>query len=203
MKNSLSKMARPRNALAMGYMGPTGFTDATRGNLLPSAAGLRKSAEAAASSQIPGIADMASGALAVDDARRGNWGQAGLNALGMLPFVPAMGGMVAAKKVAPRLISSQRFLDDATVAKKLDAEDYDVFLSPEFEVDGELMQVIQDGHHSFAAAKKAGVAPNFIEQSATENDKIGLLLRGDIEGFLEASYMDSPYYYYDTGKDVW
>ena len=90
MSNALSRM-KPRNALAMGYMGPTGFGAGQEANMRPSAGGLRKSVEIAANSQIPGIADAASGVLAVDDARQGNWGSAGLNALGLLPFVPAMG----------------------------------------------------------------------------------------------------------------
>lgn len=41
------------------------------------------------------IGDVASGLLAVDDIRKGNYGDAALNGLGLLPFVPAMGGVIA------------------------------------------------------------------------------------------------------------
>ena len=39
----------------------------------------------------PGAGDVQSGYEAVQSAKEGNWGEAGLNALGVLPFVPSMG----------------------------------------------------------------------------------------------------------------
>lgn len=42
----------------------------------------------------PGAGDVQSGYEAVQSAKEGKWGEAGLNALGVLPFVPALGGMV-------------------------------------------------------------------------------------------------------------
>jgi hypothetical protein len=39
----------------------------------------------------PGAGDIQSGYEAVNAAQKGNWGEAGLNALGVLPFVPALG----------------------------------------------------------------------------------------------------------------
>lgn len=52
--------------------------------------------------------DVASGLLAVDDLRQGNYGDAVLNGVGLLPFVPAMGAITRAemfseamKKVGP------------------------------------------------------------------------------------------------------
>jgi hypothetical protein len=41
--------------------------------------------------------DIASGVLAVDDARRGDYVNATLNGLGALPLVPALGGMISSK----------------------------------------------------------------------------------------------------------
>lgn len=45
----------------------------------------------------PGAGDIQSGYEAVNAAQKGNWGEAGLNALGVLPFVPALGGILAGK----------------------------------------------------------------------------------------------------------
>lgn len=46
-------------------------------------------------SMIPNpVGDVASGFLAADDLRKGNYGDAALNGIGLLPFVPAMGGVV-------------------------------------------------------------------------------------------------------------
>ena len=39
----------------------------------------------------PGAGDVQSGYEAVQSAKEGNWGEAGLNALGVLPFIPSMG----------------------------------------------------------------------------------------------------------------
>jgi hypothetical protein len=102
-----------------------------------------------------------------------------------------------------KLISSQRYIDDEIVAKKIEAQDFEVQVSPTFEYEGEEYQVILDGHHSFAAAIEAGVEPELIEQTATENDIIGLLNMGDVESFMRAAQMDSSWYYAETGKDVW
>ena len=102
-----------------------------------------------------------------------------------------------------RLISSQRYIDDDVVQKKVQAKDFTVHVSPPFKVGNETLQVIQDGHHAFAAAKEAGQKPNFVQQTARDNDRIELLKKGAIDDFLEASYVDSPWYYYDTNRDVW
>ena len=48
-----------------------------------------------AMSMIPNpVGDVASGLLAVDDLRKGDYGSAALNSIGLLPFVPAMGGVI-------------------------------------------------------------------------------------------------------------
>jgi len=50
--------------------------------------------EALSSSGIPVISDAASGALAMADAYQGNYRSAAMNAVGLLPFVPGIGGMI-------------------------------------------------------------------------------------------------------------
>ena len=45
----------------------------------------------------PGAGDVQSGYEAVQSAKEGKWGEAGLNALGVLPFIPALGGIMVGK----------------------------------------------------------------------------------------------------------
>lgn len=144
----------------------------------------------------PVVGDAISGFDALQAAKDGRYKDAGLNALGLLPFVPSLGGTT-------KLISSQRYLDDARVAQKMANKDFTVRLSPAFNVGGETLQVVEDGHHAMEAARRSGVNPNFIVQSERDNDRIGLLNKGKIDDFLEASYMDSPWYYIHSGKEVW
>ena len=100
-------------------------------------------------------------------------------------------------------ISSQRYIDDATVAAKAAAADFEVFVSPAFEFDGEVVRVVLDGHHSLAAAKLAGVAPVYVEYTATEHDAIALLEAGAYEDFLMATHLGDDYYNVETGMCVW
>ncbi len=100
-------------------------------------------------------------------------------------------------------ISSQHFRDEDIVQAKRDAQDYEVFVSPAFEFDGQMIRVVLDGHHSYDAAILDGVSPEFIEQDASDNDKIGLINAGELEDFLEAAYVDGDWYNIETGKDVW
>lgn len=102
-----------------------------------------------------------------------------------------------------QIISSQRYTDEDIVAEKIEACDFDVLVSPEFEIDGETYCVILDGHHSFAAAKAAGVCPSYSTATACEHDAVGLLDKGDIETFLEATHMGDDYYNVDTGECIW
>lgn len=44
-----------------------------------------------------GAGDVASGLLAADDVRRGDYGSAALNGVGVLPFIPSMAGIVSPK----------------------------------------------------------------------------------------------------------
>lgn len=100
------------------------------------------------------------------------------------------------------IISSQKYLDDETVAQKLAAGDFVVTLSPEFEIDGESYQTIIDGHHSLAAARIAGVSPEFAT-AGTENDNVILIDNGLVDDFLKATYVDSDWYDIEDGVPVW
>jgi hypothetical protein len=93
------------------------------------------------------------------------------------------------------LISSQAFLDDEIVEKKISDCDFVVAITPVMVIDGEEYQAIIDGHHSLAAARLAGVEPDFVVYDATDDDRIGL----DTEDYLEAAWMDTDWYIYDKG----
>lgn len=100
-----------------------------------------------------------------------------------------------------KIISSQHYLDDSIVAIKLADCDYGVTLSPEFEFDGLRLRVVLDGHHSLAAARIAGVEPEYAEATRQTDDRIALL--DNPEAFLEAAWVDGDYYDVINGGDVW
>lgn len=102
-----------------------------------------------------------------------------------------------------RIISSQHYLNDQTVEDKRAVSDYEVMLSPVFEIDGEAFQVVIDGHHSLAAAKADGVEPVYYEATIQDSDRVALIVRGEIEDFLAASHMDGDWYDISTGRAVW
>lgn len=102
-----------------------------------------------------------------------------------------------------KIITSQDHLDAEIVAAKLVARDFAVFVSPAFEVDGEPMCVLLDGHHSLAAALEADVAPEFTEYTAMDHDAVALIERGEIETFLEVVHMGADYRDAISGQDVW
>lgn len=95
------------------------------------------------------------------------------------------------------IISSQRYLDEEIVQAKRDDSDYIVTLSPEFEIDGDVVQVVIDGHHSYHAALADGVAPVFVVSTVQDDDRIALL--PDVEAYLEVNYVDSDWYDISTG----
>lgn len=153
---------------------------------------------------------------AYDNPTWGNLGAAGLSgaaaALGIIPGagdaaskalrrLAGDGGEAAERAGKSTLLSSQRYLDDAIVQEKRRAKDYTVRLSPTFTNDGKPVQVVLDGHHALAAAKADGVSPKFEVLDAQADDRIGLLDRGKVDDFLEATYQDADYYDLATGRD--
>lgn len=101
------------------------------------------------------------------------------------------------------LISSQRFVDRDIVARKIKEGDFDVRVSPQFEVDGENVRAIMDGHHALEAAVRSGNRPNFIEQTTRDNDTVYLLQGGQMDDFLRAQWNDSPWYRWSTKDELW
>jgi len=105
------------------------------------------------------------------------------------------------------IISSQRHLDLDIVAAKLIAQDFTVTLSPAFEYDSMELQVVLDGHHSYAAAVEAGVTPIYITANSLMDDSLSgvtnPVLGCDPEEYLERHYIDSDWYAIETGELVW
>ena len=98
-----------------------------------------------------------------------------------------------------KTISSQAYRDDEIIAEKLENRDFTVYVTPVFEIDGEEYRVVTDGHHSFEAAKLAGVEPEFIEQTVRDNDNIARGGGGGGGMFLEHAYVDTDWYDIETG----
>lgn len=101
------------------------------------------------------------------------------------------------------LITSQEYRNAEIVSEKISNEDFAVYLSPVFEINGEEFQVVLDGHHSYAAAIEAGVQPEFYVQSPRDNDTIALLYSGNVEDFLTVNVIDGEYRHIDTGAFAW
>lgn len=102
-----------------------------------------------------------------------------------------------------QMITSQHHIDDAIVAEKAAAADFDVQVSPVFVIDGVAYRVVLDGHHSLAAAIKTGAEPVIVERDAMDDDRVAMLVRGDVDGFLAACWMDGDYRDAVTGMYVW
>jgi hypothetical protein len=138
--------------------------------------------------------------------------KAGAPTLGQLPEGQKLGQTLIGKKQRgsveiskakqdPMLISSQRYLDPEIIAEKQKNKDYVVTISPAFEANGETMQVVIDGHHSLAAAKKDKVKPKFVIAKKQNDDRIGLLEKS-VDDYLESNYMDSDWYDVKSGDTV-
>lgn len=79
-------------ALSSGFRNPfSGADNPAQAYPAPPDLSLREYMEIAAMTQVPGVADVASGGLSLSDLMRGDYGSAALNGLGALPLVPAMG----------------------------------------------------------------------------------------------------------------
>ncbi len=101
-----------------------------------------------------------------------------------------------------KTISSQHHLDDEIVAAKRAAGDYTVLVSPGFEIEGQRVCVVLDGHHSLAAAKADGAAIDWQVATAQDHDAVSLI-DNDPALFLEAVWVDGDYYDAINGGDVW
>ena len=98
-----------------------------------------------------------------------------------------------------RLISSQRYINDATVEAKRAASDYAVMVGREIEIDGVTCRIVIDGHHSLEAAMLDGVEPEYVYATLQDCDREGI---ENLDEYLGAHVVDSDYYYIDNGREV-
>jgi len=100
------------------------------------------------------------------------------------------------------LISSQRYLNDATVARK--AQTFKVFVVNVIKVvlRGRPYRVLVDGHHNLAAARLAGVEPTWRGAPKKLQRIIDTTPAAEFERFLINNLTDSDWYYVDTGAVV-
>ena len=95
-----------------------------------------------------------------------------------------------------KVISSQRYLDEGKVQEKIkELRGQESITLTTWETGIEDLYVLGDGHHTLAAAKELGIEIHFEEGEHPEG------LTG--EELLEQAWIDSDWYYIDTGKDVW
>lgn len=100
-----------------------------------------------------------------------------------------------------KIISSQRYIDYNIVDRKIEEikDETTVYLpiidAEMTDDEGNDLYVLIDGHHTKEAAEELGIN---IEYEEIENY---FDLTGD--NLLMACYMDSNWYYIDTGRNVW
>lgn len=97
------------------------------------------------------------------------------------------------------LISSQKYINADTVAEKMAARDFACSIYP-LTVEGVDYLVLVDGHHSYAAAAEAGVAPEISMVSNAIRAEYDAIPAMD---WLESHQMDADWYFVATGKAVW
>lgn len=96
-----------------------------------------------------------------------------------------------------KYLSSQRYLDEATVESKKEEINglVEIVIPCSYVgiIDGTEYAIVVDKHHTMAAAKELGIKIVFDVKEDSEN------LTGD--ALLEARFIDSPYYDIETGID--
>ena len=96
-------------------------------------------------------------------------------------------------------ISSQKYLDQEIVDKKIEKKDFVVTLAT-ISNDTDIYQVVIDGHHSLEAAKQAGIDPFFKEADYNYQEEVECI---GFDNWLEQHYIDSDWYDINTGRNVW
>ncbi|EBG5293710.1 ParB/RepB/Spo0J family partition protein [Salmonella enterica subsp. enterica] len=101
-----------------------------------------------------------------------------------------------------QLISSQRYLDKEKVAdrairfKRFIVSVYPIVLR------GKQYTILMDGHHNYAAAKIAGITPDYRLAGKKVMKIIGSLTVREREAFFINNITDSHYYFVESGEVV-
>ena len=101
-----------------------------------------------------------------------------------------------------QLISSQRYLDrDKVLDKASRFKRFIVCVYP-IVLRGKQYTILMDGHHNYAAAKLAGVNPDYRPIGKKVMKIIGALSEREREAFFINNITDSHYYLVETGDVV-
>lgn len=101
-----------------------------------------------------------------------------------------------------QLISSQRYLDRSKVTDRaLRFKRFIVAVYP-IVLRGVQYTILMDGHHNYAAAKLAGVEPDFRPVAKKVMKVIGGMTEHEREALFINNVTDSHYYYVETGEVV-
>lgn len=101
-----------------------------------------------------------------------------------------------------QLISSQRYLDRSKVTDRaLNFKRFMVAVYP-IVLRGIQYTILMDGHHNYAAAKLAGVEPDFRPIAKKVMKILGGMTEREREALFINNVTDSNYYYVETGKVV-
>ncbi|WP_370429200.1 chromosome partitioning protein ParB [Klebsiella michiganensis] len=104
--------------------------------------------------------------------------------------------------VKGQLISSQRYLDRSKVTDRaLRFKRFIVAVYP-IVLRGVQYTILMDGHHNYAAAKLAGVEPDFRPITKKVMKIIGSMTEREREALFINNVTDSNYYYVETGEVV-
>jgi len=102
------------------------------------------------------------------------------------------------KEEVPITISSQKYLDEDIVLRKIENEDFSVqYIN--VEIEGKDYRIVVDGHHSIEAAKRAGKKVDWEYSEVMQNEYKNL----EVSDIMEKLYMDSDWYDIKTGNNVW
>ena len=112
--------------------------------------------------------------------------------------------MSTSKSIAIKgqLISSQRYLDHAKVADR--ASRFKRFIVVVYPVvlRGVQYTILMDGHHNYAAAKLAGVTPDYRAAPKKLEKILKGLSQREREALLINNVTDSNFYYVESGETV-
>ncbi len=100
------------------------------------------------------------------------------------------------------LISSQRYLDKAKVNDR--AARFKRFIVSVYPIvlRGQQYTILMDGHHNYAAAKLAGIEPDYRPITKKVQRILGEMSGREREAFFINNVTDSNYYFVETGEVV-
>jgi hypothetical protein len=100
---------------------------------------------------MPVTGDIQAGVMAANDLKQGNYGNAALNSIGLLPFVPALGGVVKQTPEIKNIIKTLEKTNKSTIPK---IPSKNVFKNDVSNLDFNILNMADDGFASGASVSK-------------------------------------------------